>query len=163
MRLGNLKPAKGATKQRKRLGRGPGSGRGSTSTKGTKGQLSRSGYRKKPWFEGGQMPLQRRVPKRGFTNIHAKPVEAINVGDLAPLAGETITAALLHERGLIRNAQAKLKILGSGELTVAVTVHAHAVTESARKKIEASGGKIELIEVPRRPARFPKKERKTKE
>jgi large subunit ribosomal protein L15 len=163
MRLGDLKPAKGATKTRKRLGRGPGSGRGSTSTKGTKGQLSRAGHRRKPWFEGGQMPLQRRVPKRGFTNIHARPVEAINVRDLVPLAGQTITAELLHERGLVRDAKAKIKILGYGELTVAVTVHAHAVTESARKKIEASGGRVELIEVPRRPARFSKKERKVKE
>ena len=162
MRLGDLKPAKGATRQRKRVGRGPGSGRGSSSTKGTKGQRSRSGFSKKPWFEGGQMPLQRRVPKRGFTNIHAKPAEAVNVCDLAGFAGETVTAALLEERGLIRNAEARLKILGNGELSVAVTVRAHAVTASAREKIEAAGGTIELIEVPRRPKRFPKKERKAK-
>lgn len=162
MRLGDLKPAKGATKQRRRLGRGPGSGGGTTSGKGTKGQLSRSGFRRKPWFEGGQMPLQRRVPKRGFTNIHAQPVAAINVCDLAPFAGETVTIRLLRDRGVIRDSRARLKILGKGELSVAVTVHAHAVTDSARRKIEASGGTIELIDVPRRPARFPRKNRKVK-
>ena len=160
MKLENLKPAKGATKSRRRIGRGPGSGRGSTSAKGHKGQRSRSGYASRPWFEGGQMPLQRRVPKRGFTNIHAKPSAAVNVSELASLAGETITAELLCEKGLIRDAAARLKILGNGELTVAISVRVHAVTASAREKIEGVGGTIELIEVPRRPKRYAKKERK---
>ena len=156
MKLENLKPAKGATKNRKRVGRGQASGQGCTSGKGNKGQKARSGYSWRPWFEGGQMPLQRRVPKRGFTNIHAKPVEAVNVSDLNGLGAE-ITADVLKERGLIHNAKAKLKILGNGELTDAVTVHAHGFSESAKKKIEAAGGKAEIIVVPRRPKRLKKK------
>jgi large subunit ribosomal protein L15 len=162
MKLSNLKPADGATRERKRVGRGPGSGRGSTSTRGHKGQKSRSGYSSKPWFEGGQMPLQRRTPKRGFTNIHREPVEAVNVRDLGGLEGETITAELLKQHGLIQNAGAKLKILGQGEITVAVTVRAHAVSAGARTKIEAAGGKIELIEIPKRPKRYKKREQKAR-
>jgi large subunit ribosomal protein L15 len=109
------------------------------------------------------MPLQRRVPKRGFKNIHAKPVEIVNVGDLAGLTGETITAELLRERGFIRDASARLKILGNGELKAALTVRAHAVSDGAREKIEAAGGTIELIVVPKPPKRLKKKsERKRK-
>ena len=158
MNLGDLKPAKGATKQRKRVGRGPGSGTGGTSGKGHKGEKARSGNIYRPFFEGGQMPLQRRLPKRGFTNIHAKPVEAVNVGDLAGLGGEEmITAEVLKHRGLIKDSTAKLKILGNGELTEAVKVRAHGFSAGARAKIEAAGGTAELIVVPRRPKRFKKK------
>jgi len=162
MKLEDLKPARGATRDRKRVGRGPGSGRGGTSTRGHKGAKARSGYQSYAWFEGGQMPLQRRVPKRGFTNIHAEPVETVNVGDLAKLAGETVTAQLLEERGLIRDASARLKILGNGELTVAVTVRAHAVSAGARQKIEGAGGTIEIIVVPKRPKRLKKKSERKK-
>jgi len=157
MKLENLKPAKGATKNRKRIGRGQGSGHGCTAGKGNKGQKSRSGYAKRPWFEGGQMPLQRRTPKRGFTNIHAKPVEAVNVGQLTGFGGEPVTAESLKKRGLIRNTSAKLKILGNGDLAEAVTVHAHAFSEAARQKIEAAGGMAAEIVVPRRPKRLKKK------
>ena len=160
MKLGSLKPAKGATKNRKRIGRGTGSGHGGTSTRGHKGQKARTGNNFRPWFEGGQMPLQRRLPKRGFTNVHAKPVEIVNVGDLAGLGSETITAAVLKVRGLISNPSASLKVLGNGELTEAVTVRAHACSAGARQKIEAAGGKVELIVVPRRPKRFKKRNEK---
>ncbi len=157
MKLGSLKPAKGATKNRKRIGRGTGSGHGGTSTRGHKGQGARTGSKTRPWFEGGQMPLQRRLPKRGFTNVHAKPVEIVNVCDLAGLGGEPVTAITLKMRGLIKDPKATLKILGNGELNEAVTVRAHAFSETARQKIEAAGGKVDLIVVPRRPKRFKKR------
>jgi large subunit ribosomal protein L15 len=108
------------------------------------------------------MPLQRRTPKRGFTNIHREPVEAVNLRDLAGLGVETITAEVLKERGLINNAKAKLKILGQGEINSALTVHAHAVSAGARTKIEAAGGKIELIVIPKRPKRYKKREQKSR-
>ena len=160
MKLSNLKPAAGATKTRKRVGRGPGSGTGKTAGKGHKGQKARTGYGRRFGFEGGQMPLQRRIPKRGFTNIHAEPTEAVNVRELVGLGGELITAEVLKANGLIQNASARLKILGNGELTEAIQVRAHAVSAGARQKIEAAGGKVELIGVPRRPKRFKKKVRK---
>jgi large subunit ribosomal protein L15 len=160
MKLGTLKPAKGATKNRKRIGRGTGSGHGGTSTRGHKGQGARTGSTTRPWFEGGQMPLQRRLPKRGFTNVHAKPVEIVNVGDLAGLGGEPITAMVLKLRGLINDTKAPLKILGNGELTEAVTVRAHAFSAGAKQKIEAAGGKVDVIVVPRRPKRFKKRNEK---
>ncbi len=158
MDLSNLKPAPGATRDRKRVGRGPGSGTGKTAAKGHKGQKARSGYSRSYRFEGGQMPLVRRIPKRGFTNIHAKPAEAVNVGQLAGMTGE-VNAEVLKERGLIRNPKARLKILGKGDLTVALTVRAHSVSEGARQKIEGAGGTVELIVVPRRLKRFKKKVR----
>jgi large subunit ribosomal protein L15 len=157
MNLSNLKPRAGTTKDRKRIGRGQSSGQGCTAGKGHKGAKARSGYNYRPWFEGGQMPLQRRLPKRGFTNIHAKPSEAVNVRDLVGLAGETVTPELLAERGLIVNAKARLKVLGVGEIGVAVTVRAHGFSPSAKEKIEAAGGKAEVIVVPRRTKRFKKK------
>jgi large subunit ribosomal protein L15 len=162
MNLENLKPAGGATKKRKRVGRGPGSGRGSTCTKGHKGQKSRKGYTSRAWFEGGQMPLQRRLPKRGFTNIHAKPTAIVNVGDLAELSETTITAELLEDRGLIRDAKIQLKVLGQGEIKSAITVRAHAFSAQATKKIVGAGGTVQVIEVPVRPKRYPKKERPKK-
>jgi len=158
MKLGDLKPAPGATKKRKRIGRGPGSGHGSTSTRGHKGQKARKGYSSAAWFEGGQMPLQRRLPKRGFTNIHRKPVSIVNVGELAEVAGEIITAEVLAALGLIRNVKDRIKVLGMGELGRAVTVRAHGVSAEARKKIEDAGGTVELIVVTR-PKRYKKKVR----
>ena len=106
------------------------------------------------------MPLQRRLPKRGFTNVHAKPVEIVNVGDLAGLGGEPITAMVLKLRGLINDTKATLKILGNGELTEAVTVRAHSFSAGAKQKIEAAGGKVDVIVVPRRPKRFKKRNEK---
>ena len=157
MKLQDLKPNAGATKDRKRIGRGQASGQGCTAGKGNKGQKARSGYSHRPWFEGGQMPLQRRTPKRGFTNIHAKPTETVNVGDLAGFGGEPVTAEGLKAKGLIRDASARLKVLGNGEISEPVTVHAHAFSESARNKIEAAGGMAAEIVVPRRPKRLKKK------
>ena len=157
MKLEKLSPPAGSTKDRKRVGRGQASGQGCTSGKGNKGQKARSGHSFRPWFEGGQMPLQRRVPKRGFVNIHAAAVEIVNVGDLNGFGGEPITAESLKAKGLIKNDQARLKVLGNGELTEAVTVHAHKFSESARKKIEAAGGMAAEIVVPRRPKRLKKK------
>ena len=108
------------------------------------------------------MPLQRRVPKRGFTNIHAKPVEIVNVAALAGLNEQPVTAEVLKAHGLISDSKIRLKVLGEGELTEPVTVRAHAFSESARKKIEAAGGKIEIIEIPHRPKRYRRKNREKK-
>lgn len=157
MKLENLSPAPGSTKNRKRVGRGQASGQGCTAGKGNKGQKARSGHAFRPWFEGGQMPLQRRVPKRGFVNIHAKAVEAVNVGDLNGFGGEPVTAESLKAKGLIKDPTATLKILGNGELKEAVTVHAHKFSESARKKIEEAGGMAAEIVVKRRTKRLKKK------
>jgi len=157
MNLSSLKPRAGTTKDRKRIGRGQASGQGSTSGKGHKGAKARSGYSYRPWFEGGQMPLQRRLPKRGFTNIHAKSSEAVNVRDLAGLGGETVTPALLAEKGLIVDAKSRIKVLGEGDLAEAVTVRAHGFSAAAKQKIEAAGGTVELIVLPRRPKRYKKK------
>ncbi len=157
MNLGNLKPAKGATKNRKRVGRGSGTGQGGTSGKGHKGHKSRSGYKVRAWFEGGQMPIQRRLPKRGFTNVHALPTEAVNVADLGGIEAEVITAEVLKEHRLIRDPKARLKILGDGDLAKAVTVRAHGFSATARQKIEAAGGTVDLIVVPKRPKRYKKK------
>ena len=142
--LNNLHPAPGSTHKKKRVGRGPGSGLGKTAGRGHKGQKSRSGYSSRPGFEGGQMPLQRRLPKRGFTNIFKKEWLEISLATLAKgfAAGETVTPELLHERGLIRKAKHDLVVLGNGELTVALKVSAHRFTKSARAKIEAAGGTV---------------------
>ena len=159
MKLGELKPAKGAVKKRRRVGRGPGSGTGTQAGKGHKGQKSRSGASHRAWFEGGQMPLQRRLPKRGFTNVHAKPVSIVNVADLERIGETTVDAEVLAKRGVIRSAKPRLKVLGNGELKTAVNVRAHAFSESARQKIEAAGGTVDVIEIPRRPKRYMKKEK----
>jgi len=146
MRLEELKPAKGATKKTKRVGRGFGSGHGKTSTKGHKGQKARSGGVKPAGFEGGQMPLQRRIPKRGFTNIFRREYAVVNVSDLATLAGsDTITPEMLKQKGLIKDMKAGLKVLGMGELTTKLTVRAHKFSKSALDKIQAAGGKAEVI------------------
>ena len=145
--LNNLHPAPGSTHKKKRLGRGPGSGLGKTSGKGHKGQKSRSGYSSRPGFEGGQMPLQRRLPKRGFTNIFKKQwIEiALEKIDQNFNAGDEVTPELLHERGLIKKAKHDLVILGNGELTKKLTISAHRFTKAAKEKIEKAGGSATVI------------------
>jgi len=148
MDLSNLKPAKGSTKSKKRIGRGQGSGYGGTSTRGHKGQKSRSGYSKKIGFEGGQMPLQRRVPKFGFKNINRKEFKAINVGTIQELADKKklsdISVQVLIESGLVQK-NTLVKILGEGELKSKLNVKAHAFSKSAIEAIEAKGGTAEKI------------------
>jgi large subunit ribosomal protein L15 len=141
-----LAPAPGAKKRGKRVGRGGGSGHGKTSCKGGKGQTARSGGGKGAGFEGGQMPLQRRLPKRGFHNPFRTEYEVVNVGQLeAFAAGAEVTAEALRERRLLRRGSAPLKILGEGTLTRALTVRAQAVSGPARQKIEAAGGRVEIV------------------
>ncbi len=148
MDLSNLKPAKGSTKGRKRIGRGQGSGTGGTATKGHKGQKSRSGYSRKTGFEGGQMPLQRRVPKFGFKNINRKEYKGVNVSTLQEIADSRklteITVETLIEAGQVRK-NSLVKILGNGELKSKLTVKAHAFSKSAVEAIEAQGGSVEQI------------------
>lgn len=143
MKLHELSPAKGSKHSRKRVGRGPGSGLGKTAGKGEKGQKSRSGYSRRPGFEGGQMPLLRRVPKRGFTNIWKVEYAVVNVSDLAELEG-AVTPDSLAEHGLVRRGR-PVKVLGNGELSKALTVSAHKFSGSARAKIEAAGGRCEEL------------------
>lgn len=147
MQLHDVKAAPGARRERKRLGRGIGSGLGKTAGRGQKGQLARSGGKPGPYFEGGQMPLQRRLPKRGFNNARfAKVYSIVNVSDLARFeAGSVVTPEVLLESGLIRQIRDGVKILGDGELTTALTVQAHAFSKAAVEKIEAAGGKAEVI------------------
>ena len=146
MKLHELKPASGSRKTRRRLGRGPGSGRGKTSGRGEKGQRSRTGYSSQRGFEGGQMPLHRRLPKRGFVNIFRKEYRTVNVDRLNGLdAGTTVTPDVLQQAGLVRKGRADVKILGHGELSVALTIKAHKFTKTAVQKIEAAGGKAETI------------------
>ena len=145
MKLHELKPAIGSTTAPKRLGRGVGSGLGKTSGKGHKGAKARSGGGKRPGFEGGQMPLTRRLPKRGFTNIYRKEYAAVNVSALECFEdGATVTAEALKDAGLIKKTLDGIKILGGGELTKKLTVSVDKVTESAKEKIEAAGGKVEV-------------------
>ena len=145
MNLQELKPAIGSTTAPKRLGRGVGSQLGKTSGKGHKGAKARSGGGKRPGFEGGQMPLTRRIPKRGFTNIFGKEYAAVNVEALNAFEdGTLVTPALLVEAGIIKKTLDGVKVLGGGELTKKLTVAADKVTESAKEKIEAIGGKVEV-------------------
>ena len=145
MKLHELQPAAGSTTAPKRLGRGVGSQLGKTSGKGHKGAKARSGGGKRPGFEGGQMPLTRRIPKRGFTNIFAKEYATVNVSALNVFEdGATITAETLIEAGLIKKVLDGVKVLGGGELTKKLTVSVDKVTESAKQKIEAIGGKVEV-------------------
>jgi len=148
MDLSNLKPAKGSTKTKRRLGRGQGSGTGGTSTKGHKGQKSRSGYSRKTGFEGGQMPLQRRVPKFGFRNINRKEFKGINISTLQELADARkitdIDVDILVEAGLARK-NSLVKILGNGELKSKLNVKAHAFSKSAVSAIEAVKGTVEIV------------------
>ncbi|ORJ63078.1 50S ribosomal protein L15 [Geothermobacter hydrogeniphilus] len=146
MDLSNLKPAIGSTKNRKRIGRGPGSGTGKTSGRGHKGQNARSGGGVKPGFEGGQMPMQRRLPKRGFTPLTKKVYALVNLRDLELFeVGSVVDVAALGKAGLINKVGDGVKILGDGELSKALTVQAHKFSRSAAEKIEAAGGKAEVL------------------
>jgi large subunit ribosomal protein L15 len=148
MELHNLKPAKGSTKSKKRIGRGEGSGKGGTSTRGHKGAKSRSGYKSKRGFEGGQMPLQMRIPKRGFTNPNRVEYVAINISTLENIAEKynisDITLDMLIEKGIVgKNDQ--VKILGNGDSTRKLTVTAHAASKSAIEKLQAAGGSLNIV------------------
>ncbi|AEF16409.1 MULTISPECIES: 50S ribosomal protein L15 [Thermoanaerobacterium] len=146
MRLHDLKPAEGSRKERKRVGRGIGSGLGKTSGRGHKGQKARSGGNIRPGFEGGQMPLTRRLPKRGFTNIFKKEYAIVNLSLLDNFEdGTVVTPELLIERGIIKKVKDGVKILGSGDLSKKLTVKAHKFSKSAIDKIESIGGKAEVI------------------
>ncbi len=146
MRLEELKPNIGSKKKVKRVGRGPGSGNGKTAGKGHKGQKARSGGVKGPGFEGGQMPLQRRLPKRGFTNIFRKEYSVVNLADLEKMAGsDPVTPEALMQKGLIKDLKNGVKVLGTGELMTKLTVRAHKFSKSALDKIQAAGGKAEVI------------------
>jgi len=146
MDLSNLKPAAGSTKNRKRVGRGPGSGTGKTSARGHKGQNARSGGGVKPGFEGGQMPLQRRIPKRGFVCRSTKVYNLVNLRDLEVFeAGKVIDLEQYGKAGLVNGIKDGIKILADGDLTKALTVRAHKFSKTAVAKIEAAGGKVEVL------------------
>ena len=149
--LSNLKYAAGSRKKRKRVGRGEGSGHGGTATRGMNGQLSRSGAKKRVWFEGGQMPLQRRVPKFGFTNIFKKEYQIVSLSSIQKLveknklADIVLNAEELKKLGLVKNTKKPVKVLGNGELKAKVQLVVHAFSGSAKEKIEAAGGSIKKI------------------
>ena len=146
MKLHELKPAEGSRRPRRRVGRGIGSGMGKTATRGTKGQWSRTGGGTRPGFEGGQMPLYRRLPKRGFKNIFAKKYAEVNVEQLNCFDfGAVVDPAALIEAGILKNVLEGVRVLGNGELTKSLTVVAQGFTKSAQQKIEAAGGKAEVI------------------
>lgn len=146
MRLHALKPPEGARKRMKRVGRGPGSGHGKTAGRGHKGQKARSGGQVHPWFEGGQLPLYRRVPKRGFRNPLKKVYAIVNLKDLDRFeAGTKVTPALLEEAGLVKNALKGVKVLGEGELRKPLHILAHKFSRSAAQKIREAGGTVEVI------------------
>ncbi len=147
MGLNNLRPPRGAKRPRKRVGRGPGSGHGKTASRGSKGAKSRSGFRFKRGFEGGQMPLHRRVPKRGFHNPFRVEYAVVNLDVLAEVfdAGSAVTPDLLRQRGLVRESGALIKVLGRGDLEKKLSVQAHKFSGSAVRKIEAAGGVAEVI------------------
>lgn len=146
--LNNLRAPKGSTHRKKRVGRGPGTGLGKTAGRGEKGQKSRSGYSAKIGFEGGQMPLHRRLPKRGFTNIFKKQWIEISLSSLDQhfAADAEVTPELLHERGLIKKARRDVVVLGTGEISKALRISAHRFTKSAREKIEKAGGSATQID-----------------
>lgn len=146
MKLNELKAPPGTNKRTKRVGRGPGSGHGKTSTRGHKGQKARSGGGVRPGFEGGQMPLQRRVPKRGFTNIFKKEYAIVNVKDLNVFEdGSEITPEVLLEAGMISKVLCGVKLLGDGELQKKLTIKVHKVSGQAEEKVKAQGGRVEVI------------------
>jgi large subunit ribosomal protein L15 len=146
MNLHDLTPARGAKKRRKRIGRGPGSGHGKTSTKGHKGLLARSGGGKRPGFEGGQMPLIRRLPKFGFTNPFRTEYAIVNLKSFAEWTGtETITPQVMVDAGLVKRKKLPIKILGNGDLNKSLVVQAHKFSKSAEAKIQAAGGRVEVI------------------
>ncbi len=146
MNLSTLRAPKKATANRKRIGRGMGSGMGKTSTRGHKGQGSRSGSRLMRGFEGGQMPLHRRLPKRGFNNIFRTEYSVVNLEQLAGLGESTITPEVLRKRGLVKRKGSLIKVLGDGELKSALTVQAHKFSKSAQEKISKAGGKAEVLQ-----------------
>jgi large subunit ribosomal protein L15 len=145
MNLSDLRAPKNANRNKKRVGRGMGSGHGKTSTRGHKGQRSRSGSRMMRGFEGGQMPLHRRLPKRGFTNIFRTEYTVLNLDRLAELNEKELTLEAFESRGLLKKHEGLLKILGNGELTSAITVQAHKFSKTAQEKIEKAGGKAVLV------------------
>ncbi len=145
MNLSNIRAPKKASENKKRVGRGMGSGMGKTSTRGHKGQRSRSGSRMMRGFEGGQMPLHRRIPKRGFTNIFRKEFNIVNLEKLAALGETAITPDVLRKAGVIKTKH-PVKVLGDGELTTAITVQAHKFSKSAQEKITKAGGKFEVLQ-----------------
>ena len=140
MKLDSLTPVPGSTKNRKRVGRGAGSGLGKSSGRGDKGAQQRSGYKRRPWFEGGQMALARRLPKRGFTNLFRKEFQIVNLEAIENLGLEMVDAQILADNGLVRSALKPIKILADGELKLKVTVTASAFSESAKEQIEQAGG-----------------------
>jgi len=146
MNLSSIRAPKKASEKRKRVGRGMGSGMGKTSTRGHKGQGSRSGSRLLRGFEGGQMPLHRRLPKRGFTNIFREEYAVVNLERLGKLGESEITPEVLHKSGVIKRASDKVKVLGDGEITSAINVKAHKFSKSAEEKITKAGGKIERLQ-----------------
>lgn len=147
MELSNLKPKKGARHAKKRVGRGPGSGHGKTSSRGEKGQKSRSGFSRKLGFEGGQMPLHRRLPKRGFTNIFKKEYAVINLADLERFDdGATVDEAALRQAGLVKGQNDGVKVLGNGKLSKKLTVSATRFSATAKSAIEAAGGTVQEIQ-----------------
>ena len=145
MNLSNLRAPRKANENKKRVGRGMGSGMGKTSTRGHKGQGSRSGSSLMRGFEGGQMPLHRRLPKRGFTNIFKTEYEVVNLDRLATLDATEITPEVLRKAGIVTSKNTLVKVLGQGELSKALTVHAHKFSKSAQEKIEKAGGKITVL------------------
>ena len=149
MNLSNLRAPRKASENKKRVGRGMGSGMGKTSTRGHKGQRSRSGSRMMRGFEGGQMPLHRRLPKRGFTNIFKTEYEVVNLERLGSLGESEITPEVLRKAGVVRSKNTLVKVLGQGELSSAISVHAHKFSKSAREKIEKAGGKVEVVSGPK--------------
>jgi large subunit ribosomal protein L15 len=146
MNLSSLKPPAGQTKSRKRVGRGMGSGHGKTSTRGSKGQRAGTGFGQKRGFEGGQMPLHRRLPKRGFTNIFKKEFAIVNLIQLEKAEGDTFTVESLQQLGLVKKLGEGLKVLGTGTLTKKITVQAHHFSKSAIDKIQKAGGTAQVIE-----------------
>jgi large subunit ribosomal protein L15 len=146
--LHDLKPAPGSHRDRKRLGRGPGSGTGKTAGRGGKGQSARTGYKRKRGFEGGQMPLHRRLPKRGFKNFTRLEYQVVNLRDLSAVEGD-VTPESLKAAGLVTSLKRPVKVLGDGDLGAKVSVSAHAFSKSAREKIEAAGGSVTVLAGPR--------------
>ena len=140
MKLNSLTPVPGSTKNRKRVGRGHGSGLGKSAGRGDKGAGQRSGFKRRPWFEGGQMPLARRLPRRGFTNIFKKEFQIVNLNALGGLGIEKIDGKIMFQKGLVRSALKPIKILGDGELNMKLEVTASAFSTSAKEKIEKAGG-----------------------
>ena len=146
MRIHDLAPIKGSKREKKRVGRGPGSGHGKTSCRGQKGQKARSGGSAPPGFEGGQMPIQRRLPKRGFTNIFKKTFAVVNVKDLGGFeANAILDLEALKKAGLVRKGEATVKVLGKGDISNPLTLKVNHVSKSAREKIESAGGTVQLL------------------